>query len=243
MWKKQKGILNQMVKHTTHTNLKSLSRFLQILDGTFPSGMFVHSFGLEPHIVKEVVYDEKSLKIYLKNLIIDQYSKMEFVYIKKVYEALENDRLNLIKKLDNEYGAYLTYEYAKASKDIGENYFAQIKSLPTKDIVKKYFKNIENKICEVNEIIVLSALAYDLDICMEDFIVMWTKKNLINIAATTLKISRIKPSQIQQMLFEFDEILENIVFEKINEKITNFNPLFEEIIFSHKNLEPKLFVT
>ncbi|ADG92735.1 urease complex component [Arcobacter nitrofigilis DSM 7299] len=232
-----------MVKHTTHTNLKSLSRFLQILDGTFPSGMFVHSFGLEPHIVKEVVYDEKSLKIYLKNLIIDQYSKMEFVYIKKVYEALENDRLNLIKKLDNEYGAYLTYEYAKASKDIGENYFAQIKSLPTKDIVKKYFKNIENKICEVNEIIVLSALAYDLDICMEDFIVMWTKKNLINIAATTLKISRIKPSQIQQMLFEFDEILENIVFEKINEKITNFNPLFEEIIFSHKNLEPKLFVT
>ena len=243
MWKKQKGILNQMVKHTTHTNLKSLSRFLQILDGTFPSGMFVHSFGLEPHIVKEVVYDEKSLKIYLKNLIIDQYSKMEFVYIKKVYEALENDRLNLIKKLDNEYGAYLTYEYAKASKDIGENYFAQIKSLPTKDIVKKYFKNIENKTCEANEIIVLSALAYDLDICMEDFIVMWTKKNLINIAATTLKISRIKPSQIQKMLFEFDEILENIVFEKIDEKITNFNPLFEEIIFSHKNLEPKLFVT
>ena len=243
MWKKQKGILNQMVKHTTRTNLKSLSRFLQILDGTFPSGMFVHSFGLEPHIVKEVVYDEKSLKIYLKNLIIDQYSKMEFVYIKKVYEALENDRLNLIKKLDNEYGAYLTYEYAKASKDIGENYFAQIKSLPTKDIVKKYFKNIENKLCDANEIIVLSALAYDLDICMEDFIVMWTKKNLINIAATTLKISRIKPSQIQKMLFEFDEILENIVFEKIDEKITNFNPLFEEVIFSHKNLEPKLFVT
>ncbi|MGB9802094.1 MAG: urease accessory UreF family protein, partial [Arcobacter sp.] len=144
-----------MVKHITRTNLKSLSRFLQILDGTFPSGMFVHSFGLEPHIVKEVVYDEKSLKIYLKNLIIDQYSKMEFVYIKKVYKALENDKLNLIKKLDNEYGSYLTYEYAKASKDIGENYFAQIKSLPTKDIVKNYFLNIYNKTCEANEIIVL----------------------------------------------------------------------------------------
>ena len=72
---------------------------------------------------------------------------------------------------------------------------------------------------------------------------MWTKKNLINIAATTLKISRIKPSQIQQMLFEFDEILENLGFENIENKITNFNPLFEEIIFSHKNLEPKMFTT
>ncbi|WP_428025903.1 urease accessory protein UreF [Arcobacter sp.] len=232
-----------MAKHTTHTNLKSISRFLQILDGTFPSGMFVHSFGLEPHIVKEEVYDEKSLKIYLENLIIDQYSKMEFVYIKKVYEALENNKLNLIKKLDNEYGSYLTYEYAKASKDIGQNYFAQIKNLATEDIVIKYFDEIENKTCEANEIVVLSALSYDLDISMEDFIVMWTKKNLINIAATTLKISRIKPSQIQKILFEFDEILEGIIFENIDKKITNFNPLFEEIIFCHKNLEPKLFVT
>ncbi|MDD2894636.1 MAG: urease accessory UreF family protein [Aliarcobacter sp.] len=228
---------------TKKTNLKSLSRFLQILDGTFPSGVFVHSFGLEPHIIKENVKDIDGLKIYLKNLIIDQYLKMEFVYIKKVYEALENNKLNLVKKLDNQYASYLTFEYAKASKNMGDNYFAQIKNLASKDIVKEYFQGIEEKKSESNEIIVLSVLAYDLDICMEDFIVMWTKKNLINIAATTLKISRIKPSQIQQMLFEFDEILEDLGFENIENKITNFNPLFEEIIFSHKNLEPKMFTT
>ena len=225
------------------TNLKSLSRFLQILDGSFPSGIFVHSFELEPHIIKEKVFDIKSLEIYLKNLIIDQYSKIEFVYIKKVYAALENNKLNLVKKLDNQYGSYLTFEYAKASKNMGDNYFVQIKNLASKDIVKEYFQAIEEKKSESNEIIVLSAYAYDLDICFEDFIVMWTKKNLINIAVTSLKISRIKPSEIQQMLFEFDEILENLGFEDIGVKITNFNPLFEEIIFSHKNLEPKMFTT
>lgn len=234
-----------MVKHitVTRTNLKSLSRFLQILDGSFPSGVFVHSFGLEPHVLTEEVKDIKSLKIYLENLIIDQYSKMEFVYVKKVFEALENDKLAIVKRLDKNYGAYLTFEYAKASRDIGQNYFAQIKNLPTKQIVKEYFGLIENKKCVANEIIVLACFAFDMNISMEDFIVMWTKKNLINIAVTTLKISRIKPSEIQQMLFEFDEVLEGVVFENISEKITNFNPLFEEIIFSHKNLEPKLFVT
>ena len=234
-----------MVKHitATRTNLKSLSRFLQILDGSFPSGVFVHSFGLEPHVLTEEVKDIKSLKIYLENLIIDQYSKMEFVYVKKVFEALENDKLSIVKRLDKNYGAYLTFEYAKASRDIGQNYFAQIKNLPTKQIVKEYFGLIENKKCVANEIIVLACFAFDMNISMEDFIVMWTKKNLINIAVTTLKISRIKPSEIQQMLFEFDEVLEGVVFENISEKITNFNPLFEEIIFSHKNLEPKLFVT
>ena len=35
---------------------------MQIFDGSFPSGMFVHSFGLEPHIVKEKALDEAKLK-------------------------------------------------------------------------------------------------------------------------------------------------------------------------------------
>ena len=168
---------------------------------------------------------------------------MEFVYVKKVFEALENDKLAIVKRLDKNYGAYLTYEYAKASRDIGQNYFTQIKNLPTKQIVKEYFGLIENKKCVANEIIVLACFAFDMNISMEDFIVMWTKKNLINISATTLKISRIKPSEIQQMLFEFDEILENLGFQNIENKVTNFNPLFEEVIFAHLNLEPKLFVT
>jgi len=237
-----------MEKHTIatnmqKTNLKSLSRFMQILDGSFPSGVFVHSFGLEPHVLKEKVKDINSLKIYLENLIIDQYSKIEFVYVKKVYEALEKEKLTILKKLDNELGAYLTFEFAKASRDIGQNYFVQIKNLTTKNIVKEFFALIENKFCVGNEIIVLSAMAFDMDICLEDFIVMWTKKNLINIAVTTLKISRIKPSEIQKMLFEIDEILEKFDYKNIENKITNFNPLFEEIIFSHKNLEPKMFTT
>ena len=199
-----------MVMHTTHTNLKALSRFLQILDGTFPSGVFVHSFGLEPHIIKQNVYNINTLKIYLENIIIDQYDNMEFIYIKKVYDALEANKLHLIKKMDNYYSSYLTYEYTKLSINIGSNYYTQIKEHPTKEIVKEYFSLIENKKAVGNEIIVLSAYAFDLGISLEDFIVMWTKKNLINIAATTLKISRIKPSEIQQMLFGCDEILENL---------------------------------
>ena len=234
-----------MVKHITPTNqtsLKSLSRFMQIFDGSFPSGVFVHSFGLEPHIVKEHVKDIDSLKVYLENLIIDQYSKMEFVYVQKTYKYLEENKLNLLKKLDNEISSYLTFDYAKASKDIGHNYYVQIKDTVLKDKVKEYFSFIKDGKSDANELIVLASYAYDLDIRIEDFIVMWTKKNLVNIAATTLKISRIKPSQVQKMLFEFDEILENMNF-KFDDKITNFNPLFEEVIFEHKTLEPKMFVT
>ena len=238
-----------MAKHITLTNmtnksnLKSLSRFLQILDGTFPSGMFVHSFCLEPHIINQNVYNINTLKVYLQNIIIDQYQNIEFTYIKKIYEALENDKITLLKQMDNEYSSYLIYEYAKTSSDIGFNYYTQLKNHISKSIVQKYFAYVENKTCIGNEIFILATYAYDLDISMEDFIVMWTKKNLINIAATSLKISRIKPSEIQQMLFEFDEILSELDFRNIKNKITNFNPLFEENIFQHSVLEPKMFAT
>ncbi|MAD42749.1 MAG: urease [Arcobacter sp.] len=234
--------MEKHITRTNHMNLKSLSRFMQIFDGSFPSGVFVHSFGLEPHIVKEKVKDIDSLKIYLENLIIDQYSKMEFVYIQKTYKYLEENRLFLLKKLDNEISSYLTYEYAKASKNIGHNYYIQIKDTVSTSIVKEYFNLIKEEKTDANELIVLASYAYDLNIDIKDFIVMWTKKNLINIAATSIKISRIKPSDIQKMLFEFDDILENIDINT-NKKITNFNPLFEEVIFEHKTLEPKMFVT
>ena len=45
------------------------------------------------------------------------------------------------------------------------------------------------------------------------------------------------------MLFEFDEILSELDFRNIKNKITNFNPLFEENIFQHSVLEPKMFAT
>ena len=191
------------------TNLKSLSRFLQILDGSFPSGVFVHSFGLEPHIINQNVYNINTLKVYLQNIIIDQYQNIEFTYIKKIYEALENDKITLLKQMDNEYSSYLIYEYAKASSDIGFNYYTQLKNHISKPIVQKYFDYVEKKTCIGNEIFILATYAYDLDICMEDFIVMWTKKNLRKIRILILKKKKIK----SQILIHFlKKIYFNIVY-------------------------------
>ncbi len=229
-----------MEKHTIAT--KSLSRFMQIFDASFPSGVFVHSFGLEPHIVKEKVTDIDGLRQFLINLLQYQYQKLEFVFVKKIYKQLESDNLNLLVKEDKNFFAMLSYEFAKASKTIGANYLKQVDFNIKKEIVQNYFKVCQDKKSVGNELAVLAALSYELDIDQDTFLIIWCKKNLINIATSSLKISRIKPSDIQQMLFEFDDILEDVI-GKSSKNISNFNPLFEEIIYQHKYLEPKLFVT
>ena len=228
-----KSIMNQT---------KALSRFVQILDGVFPSGAFVHSFGLEPHIVLGFVKDRESLKQYLENIICDQYQKLEFVAVKKVYKLLEENKLNFIIKEDIKYSSMLSFEYAKASKDLGENYLKHINFDIKKNIVKTYFNKVKDKKSIGNELFILSAYAFELDLNIDTFLVLWCKKNLINIASASLKISRIKPSEIQQILFEFDEVIDESI-KNSSKNISNFNPLFEEIIFSHLNLEPKMFVT
>jgi len=229
-----------MEKHITHT--KALSRFLQILDGSFPSGAFVHSFGLEPHIVLEKVFDIESLTIFLENIIIDQYQKMEFVFSKKIYNLFEKENVAQIIKEDNKYSTMLNFEFAKGSTDLGYNYLKHIGSHSKKTSVKKYFEAVKSKKSEGNELAILSAYAFELDFDIDMFLLLWCKKNIITISQAALKISRIKPSDIQAALFGFDEKIASYI-EKSGKRVENFNPLFEEVIYQHKNLEPKMFVT
>lgn len=229
-----------MAKHTIAT--KSLSRFIQIFDGSFPSGAFVHSFGLEPHIILEKVTNSDELKEFLHNLIIYQYQGFDFVLVKKVYNYFVQNKLHLVIKEDEKFSSMTSFEYTKASQDLGENYLRQINNNIEKEIVKEYFNKVKIKESNGNELIVLTAYAYELDMDIEVFLLLWCKKNILNIAMTSLKISRIKPSEIQKLLFEFDDVLEELI-ENTKSDINNFNPIYEEIIYQHKNLEPKMFVT
>lgn len=229
-----------MEKHTIAT--KSISRFLQLFDGSFPSGSFVHSFGLEPHIISGKVSNKDELKQYLENLIKYQYEGNEFVFITKVYKALENHNLTLLIKEDNHFSAMYSYEFSKASQDIGANYLKQIGDLFTTDIAKKYLDTLKNKIAFGNELLILTMYAYELGLKKDFFTFLWCKQNLITIAISSLKISRIKPSEIQQILFSFDDKLE-VMIQNQSKSYNSFNPLFEEVIYQHKTLEPKLFMT
>ena len=229
-----------MEKHTIAT--KSISRFLQLFDGSFPSGAFVHSFGLEPHIITGQVSTGSELKLYLHNLIKYQYQGNDFVFITKVFNALENNNLTTLIKEDNNFSSMMSYEFAKASQDIGENYLKQISHLFSFSIAKSYLEVLQNQKAFGNELLILVMYAHELKIDKDLFTLLWCKKNLITIATSSLKISRIKPSEIQQLLFAFDDELEELI-QNQSKSYQSFNPLFEEVIYQHKNLEPKLFVT
>jgi len=221
---------------------KALSRFMQLLDGSFPSGIFVHSFGLESHVVLGRVTTLNELETYLHNIIIDQYQKFEFSFIERIFKHLNENHLKALQREDNNYSAMLNFEYAKASYTIGHNYLKHINKDIKKTIVKEYYEAIKKQNSVGNELAVLGAYAYELGLDKELLMMLWCKKSLITLSACTLKISRIKPSEIQYMLFQFDDKIEKII-NKSYSNVENFNPAFEEVIYQHLQLEPKLFMT
>ena len=224
------------------TSTKAISRFLQLLDGSFPSGIFVHSFGLESHVVLEKVSTIETLESYLQNLIIDQYQKFEFPFIDKVFKHLEIGDIKALIKEDKNYTAMLNFEYAKASRTIGHNYLKHINKTSLHPLVQHYYEEVATLKSPGNELAILGTYAFELGLDKTLFTLMWCKKTLITLAACTPKISRIKPSEIQAMLFRFDETLE-VSIKNTNQNVENFNPLFEEIMYQHRHLEPKLFMT
>jgi len=222
--------------------IEAIARFMQMLDSAFPSGSFVHSFGLEPHIVSGIVHDKESLKQYLKNHIVDQYVQCEFPFVAQCYQALLAHNLKALIRLDYQFAAMFSAAFAQASRDIGSNYLKHIAVLPHHAIVKDYFHAINLQNAVGNELAVLSAYAFELEMDKALFLVMWAKKNLMGIAMCAVKISRIKPSDIQEILFELDALLLNATKHHLP-MMGNFNPLFEQTIYQHCVCEPKLFMT
>lgn len=219
------------------TPIKTLLLFAQLFDSSFPSGSFVHSFGLEAHVLSGKINNAQELKDFLLNLIFNQYISFEFVHVKKVYHALCRDNFLKLTKLDTDFTSYLTYAYAKALQDAGANYLAHVQ-----DMLSLQEYNVF-KVNNISDISLLSFLAFRHKFVYRDFCLLWAKKNLLGIANCVPKIARIKPSCVQKVLLTIDETLENIDFCDIAKEISNFNPLFEEVIFSHKSLQPKMFVT
>jgi urease accessory protein len=220
----------------------ALMRFVQLLDSAFPSGAFVHSYGLEPHIVLESVTDEIQLRAYLQNYILDQYGQLEFPFVARCYDALKFDNLGCLKAADCQFSAMQSDTFAKASRDVGCNYLDHLEPLVQHETVKAFYTLVRRGETEGNELAVLSAYAFELGLTQELFLTLWAKKNLMSIAMCALKISRIKPSQIQTVLFTLDSSLQKTI-HATTPLMGNFNPFFEQYIYQHRRCEPKLFMT
>ncbi|KAA0948765.1 urease accessory protein UreF [Sporosarcina sp. ANT_H38] len=123
----------------------TLSLF-QLCDSSFPTGAFSHSYGLESYIQEDRVHDQESFLQWLDVYLNEQLIYSDGLASRLVYEALEENDLQKIWKLDRMLTVQnLPRETREGTQRIGERMLKLVESLYDVPVFSEYRKRIKQK--------------------------------------------------------------------------------------------------
>jgi len=95
----------------------------QVCDSFFPTGGYIHSYGLETYIQRGLVRDEASLTEFLSTYLIRAVARSEGLAIRLAYRAIREDDLEVLIQLDEVLDAQkLAREPREASAKVGRQF-------------------------------------------------------------------------------------------------------------------------
>lgn len=118
----------------------------QLCDSSFPTGAFSHSYGLESYIQEDRVHDQESFLQWLDVYLNEQLIYSDGLASRLVYEALEENDLQKIWKLDRMLTVQnLPRETREGTQRIGERMLKLVESLYDVPVFLEYRKRIKQK--------------------------------------------------------------------------------------------------
>ena len=108
---------------------KILSLF-QLCDSNFPTGAFSHSYGLESYIQEDLVHNQPTFAEWLHVYLNEQLVYSDGLASRLVYEALENDSMEKVWKIDRMLMVQnLPRETREGTQKMGERMLNLVESL------------------------------------------------------------------------------------------------------------------
>lgn len=148
----------------TVTDLKLLS-LMQLCDSNFPTGAFSHSFGLETYIQEDHVSDRHTFRAWLQAYINEQLVYTDGLASRLAYEALEQEKLEAIWKLDRLMTVQnFPRESREGSRRMGEGMIRLGVELYDSPHLRSYRDRVKAKQSSGHPAIVFALLAHHLEI-------------------------------------------------------------------------------
>ena len=138
---------------------------LQLCDSAFPTGAFSHSFGLETYIQEDIIHNKETLSKWIEAYIIEQLVYTDGLACRLTYEALEDNRLEDIWKLDQMLRAQiLAQESREGSRRIGERLLILGTQLYPSLPLSAYMERVNDSKCNSHPAIAFAIIAHCLNI-------------------------------------------------------------------------------
>ena len=252
------GMATATVTENAMNSDKQLLRLLQLNGGTFPTGGFSQSWGLETYVAEGTVSDAGSFGEFLEVYLMSSIGKCEGPIIRRACELMEmmkegrpsgNDessdiaaQLRQLEQLSN--AVKVTKESREAGLRMGRAFGRVIEPIAGDGAMvplREVFGGM-NISYPVLYGCVCSVLGIDIGQAMAAYV--FSTANTLTQSA--LKLIPLGNVEAQQVLFEMDQYIEEVTrvgMETDVEKVTNFCPGIDIASLRHEELPVRLYMS
>lgn len=218
---------------------------MQIAGGTFPSGGFSQSWGLETYIVKGSVSDEKSFKEFIETYLESTVTRCEGPIMYEAYKLAVEWNDNKLKELEElSCAAKVTKESRESSLRMGKA-FMRIMA----DIIEDEHLSKIKSLCRPEGIsypVVYGAVCGRLKLDIGDSMKAFVFSTVNALVQSAVKLIPLGNKQAQQILLELYPVMARASEESLEiniNDISNFCPGLDIASIQHEYLSTRLYMS
>lgn len=223
-----------------------LYNLIQINGGTFPTGGFSQSWGLETYVAEGRVGDAGEFREFLKNYLLSTVGKCELPVVRSAYEAETRQELERIEDISN--ASRTTGESRQAGLRMGKALWRLARgrlenSEEYRNGTAGFAEERDGRVSyPVLYGMLCRAMGAGIEAAMEAY-VFNAANSLVQCAVKTVPLGN---TEGQEMLFGLHDAMDETVETGMNtgiDEITNFCPGIDIAGFRHEDLKVRLYMT
>ena len=218
---------------------------LQFMGGTFPTGSFSQSWGLETYLHYDEIKSEEEFRDFLKVYIRDVVGKFEGPFFCEAYNLTSNENYNGLIALERTFEAMrLTEETREASFKTGGAFIRIADEILEDEVVSDYYRNEKSN--GISLPVAFALVSSRLKIPKEDALRAFVFSYLNGLVQSGLKLVPLGNAQAQRIMFDFTDIIEKATLNSMGipiEDVAVFTPGLDIASMRHENLPSRLYMT
>ena len=237
---------------------KQLLRLLQLNGGTFPTGGFSQSWGLETYVAEGTVRDAGSFGEFLEGYLMSSIGKCEGPIIRRAYELMEmmkgpqgaadgetSDIASQLRELEQLSNAVkVTKESREAGLRMGRAFGRVIEPILDDEAMVPLHEVFGGM--NISYPVLYGCVCSILGIDSGQAIAAYVFSTANTLTQSALKLIPLGNVEAQQVLFRMDQYIEEVTRVAVEtdvEKITNFCPGIDIASLRHEELPVRLYMS
>ncbi|WP_188631054.1 urease accessory protein UreF [Lentibacillus kapialis] len=224
-----------------------LLSLFQLCDSNFPTGAFSHSFGLESYIQADKVHNQATFAEWLEIYLMEQLVYADGLAAKIVYEALDDENLDNIWKMDRLLTVQnIARETREGTQQMGK-YMAKIaESIFDAPMLSLYKERISQKEAFGHSAIAFTMAGHYLNVPKQTTIMYYLYSTIANLVQNAVRAIPLGQTAGQKIIYSFQPKLEAAVnkIEQLEEiDFGAISPGIELSQMQHERVNVRIFMS